>query len=156
MRLQETSAEVTRGLVILSFYATPGQCQLFFVKSFQADSLRNGRFFRTFPMGFDRRCNSILREIKAGRREQAASPAMISIGLVLRLHSLLSRSIILVVRCEINSSSGKSKKVGLDAVDLSRQTQRKAPSSPTYPQTDRKTPSLFYGKRRRKWTACHR
>jgi hypothetical protein len=46
---------------------------------------------------------------------------MISIGFVLRLNSLLSRSTILVVRSDIHSSSGQSKEMRHEAIDLSRQ-----------------------------------
>lgn len=42
-------------------------CQVFCVKFVSTNSLKNGRFFRTFPIGFDFQCNSILRQIKARR-----------------------------------------------------------------------------------------
>jgi len=45
-----------------------GYGQLFCVNFSKANSLRKGRFLRTFPIGFDLQCNSILREIKAKRR----------------------------------------------------------------------------------------
>ncbi|MCG2779224.1 MAG: hypothetical protein L6406_26415, partial [Desulfobacterales bacterium] len=36
-------------------------CQVFCVKFDSTNSLKNGRFLRTFPIGFDFQCNSILR-----------------------------------------------------------------------------------------------
>ena len=44
-----------------------GYCQVFCVKFVSTNSLKNGRFLRTFPIGFDFQCNSILRQIKARR-----------------------------------------------------------------------------------------
>jgi len=51
---------------------------------------------------------------------QAFSPASISIVRVRRLNSLFSRSMTLVVRSEIHSSSGKSKKVRQAPREFSR------------------------------------
>ena len=42
-------------------------CQVFCVNFLSSNSLRNGRLLRTFPIGFDFQCNSILRQIKARR-----------------------------------------------------------------------------------------
>ena len=44
-----------------------GYCQLFCVNFLTSNSLRKGRFLRTFPIGFDLQCNSIFRQIKARR-----------------------------------------------------------------------------------------
>ncbi len=44
-----------------------GYCQVFCVKFLSASFLKNGRFLRTFPIGFDFQCNSILRQINARR-----------------------------------------------------------------------------------------
>jgi len=45
-----------------------GWCQLFCVKFSQAIFFKKGKFFLTFPRGFDRQCNSIFSEMKASRR----------------------------------------------------------------------------------------
>jgi hypothetical protein len=42
-----------------------GYCQLFCVNFLSSNSFRNGRFLRTFPIGFDLQCNSIFKEINA-------------------------------------------------------------------------------------------
>jgi len=42
-------------------------CQLFCVNFLTSNSLRKGRFLRTFPIGVDLQCNSIFRQIKARR-----------------------------------------------------------------------------------------